>query len=69
MKFVSKFKLEHPLSWQAHVARGHDSFMTQKHQKALCDPHNPPNAKTQVWRNMSQCAFLEFAPGPPEQKK
>jgi hypothetical protein len=44
-------------------------FMRWMHQTELCDPYIHPDAKTPVWWNVSLCAFLGSAPGPPEHEK
>jgi hypothetical protein len=38
-------------------------------QNVLRDPQIPSDAKTQVQSNVSQRAFIETAPGPPEDRK
>jgi hypothetical protein len=40
--------------------------MDRTPQNALRDPQIPLDAKTQVQSNMSQRAFMETTPGPPD---
>jgi hypothetical protein len=44
-------------------------FMPRMHQNALCDPQIPLDAKTQVWQNVSRCAFYENHTGPTHSSK
>jgi hypothetical protein len=42
----------------------HQYFAAQTHQIALSDPQIPPDAKTQVQRNVSRCTFYGNHTGP-----
>jgi hypothetical protein len=44
-------------------------FVPQTHRNAQRDPQIPPDAKTQVRRNVSSALFMETAPGPPDNEK
>jgi hypothetical protein len=44
-------------------------FRRQTHQNALCDPQIPPNAKTQVWCDVSRVLLLGSTSGPHELEK
>jgi hypothetical protein len=34
-------------------------FAPRTHSNALCDPQIKPDAKTEVWLNVTRCTFLE----------
>jgi hypothetical protein len=45
------------------------TFRAQTHWNVLLDLHIPPDAKTQVWRNVTRRAFVEYIPVPHEHEK
>jgi hypothetical protein len=55
------------------VPPGHENsasmFRAPDAPKCICDPHIPLDAKTQVLRNVSYCAFFKSVLVPPEHEK
>jgi hypothetical protein len=47
----------------------HRGFMPRMHKNALRGPQILPDGKTLVQRNMSQRAFVESVPVPPQHEK